>query len=118
MRSQMFSNWDAGSYQTPSTMTNMQVNGLVSFASNEPEPDRAEFVLTSAAAPSGPFGGVALDRCWLLALKAEPWTAPRPTRCTFFTVRHPDAHTVSRTDARHDGPMKVKWRCTGRLVRP
>jgi len=74
-------------------MTNMQVNDSGSFASNEPELDRAEFVLTSAAAPSGPFGGVVLDRCWLLALKAEPWTAPRRTRCAFFTVRHPDAHT-------------------------
>ncbi|MFF8787767.1 hypothetical protein [Streptomyces sp. NPDC015125] len=72
MRSQMFSNWDAGSYQTLDTMTNVQVNSSGSFASNEPEPGRAEFVLASAAAPSGPFGGVALDRCWLLALKAAP----------------------------------------------
>ncbi|GAA5611963.1 hypothetical protein Spla01_03119 [Streptomyces platensis] len=115
----MFSNWEAGSYQTSDTMTNMQVNGSGSFASNEPEPDRAEFVLTSAAAPSGPFGGVVLDRCWLLALKAEPWTAPRRTSWAFFTVRHPDAHTrLTRGDTRHDGPMKVMWRYTGHLARP
>ncbi|GAO11984.1 hypothetical protein TPA0598_09_02750 [Streptomyces lydicamycinicus] len=74
-------------------MANMQVNGSGSFTSNEPEPDRAEFVLTSAAVPSGPFGGVVLDRCWLLALRAEPRTAPRRTRCALFTVRHRGACT-------------------------
>ncbi|MCZ1010987.1 hypothetical protein [Streptomyces lydicus] len=46
MRSQMFSNGEADRQQTPEAMTNMQVNGSGSFASNEPEPDRAEFVLS------------------------------------------------------------------------
>ncbi len=45
----------------------MQVNGVGSFGQNQPKPGRSDFVLSSAAVPSGPFGGVVLDRCWLQA---------------------------------------------------
>ncbi|AZS70705.1 hypothetical protein DDE74_06900 [Streptomyces lydicus] len=48
-------------------MANMQVNGVGSFGQNQPKPGRSDFVLSSAAVPSGPFGGVVLDRCWLQA---------------------------------------------------